>query len=58
MCKCCETIDFWKNQINTGEINCRIVIKNKRGTGSVTTKEFKMNCCPMCGRKLGDDIDE
>lgn len=53
MCKCCEEIEFWKQNINKSEeIKCKLVIRNKHNTGTITTRAFNLNYCSMCGRKI------
>lgn len=55
MCECCDEIEFWKENINKSkEMKCKLVIRNKNNTGTITTEAFDMNYCSMCGRKLGE----
>lgn len=56
MCECCNEIGFWKECVNKSKvITCKLVIKNKDNRGTITTKAFDLNYCPMCGRKLGEN---
>lgn len=53
MCKCCEEIEFWKENINKSkEIKCKLIIRNKNNRGTITTEPFTLKYCPTCGRKL------
>lgn len=53
MCKCCEEIEFWKENINKSkEIKCKLIIRNKNNKGTITTESFSLKYCPTCGRKL------
>lgn len=66
MCKCCDKIQFLK-EINKSPIpNVKRVLKatltsfskrkGERGyCGFVSYKNYDLNYCPQCGRKLGDD---
>lgn len=63
-CKCCEEIEFWRNQKSDvveyklfaklsqygWEIGER-KIKGKQ-ISTITSRAFDINYCPMCGRKL------
>ncbi len=54
MCKCCEEIEFWKQNVNKSkEMKCKLVIRNRDNTGTINTKAFDLKFCPECGRKLG-----
>lgn len=66
MCKCCEEIEFLKEQEKNRNSKFyskitvygwrdrkRRIIKN--AYFSYTSRAFELNYCPMCGRKLGDD---
>lgn len=66
MCKCCEEIEFLKNIYRIGidtrnikrELKARLTTISKRKgqrmhCGRIDYKEYDLNYCPMCGRKLG-----
>ncbi len=47
MCKCCEEIEFWKENIdNRQQMKSRIIIKSSRS--EITTEMFDLKYCPMC----------
>lgn len=63
MCKCCEVIEFWKEQEknNNSKLFAKIAVyswreKEKRIKGKqyfdYTTKAYDLKFCPQCGRKL------
>ena len=53
MCKCCEEIEFWIEEVNKEkDLFSQIVIKNKDGRGRITTQTFALKYCPECGREL------
>ena len=64
MCKCCETIEFLKEEEKNknSKIYARIAVfswrEGKRRIGSeyykCLSRPFNMDYCPMCGRRLGE----
>jgi len=67
MCKCCDEIDFWENKaIRSDYIEDKMFTRlsiyswrkgirkiKQNADGVITSKDFDLNYCPMCGRKLG-----
>lgn len=62
MCKCCDIINFWSNNLQKNDkMFARIVIygwedgeKKIKGNESFsyTSKTYDLKFCPQCGRKL------
>lgn len=53
-CKCCEEIEFWKENIdNRQQMKSRIIIKSSRS--EITTEIFDLEYCPSCGKKIGGE---
>lgn len=62
MCKCCDTIDFWKNNLQKSDkMFAKIAIYSwKEGEKKIKgnerfnyiTKAYDLKFCPQCGRKL------
>ena len=53
MCECCKYIGFLKEIYDKRfRIETAIISKSKGGT--TTHKSYKLNYCPMCGRKLSE----
>ena len=65
MCKCCETIEFWKEHksenvkekifakisVYSWEKHIRAIKSNRHS--EITSRAFTLNYCPECGRKVG-----
>ena len=63
-CKCCEEIEFWKNQksdiveyklfAKLSQYGWKIGERKIKGNqiSTITTRAFDLKFCPMCGRKL------
>ena len=62
MCKCCETIKWWRrNKDKNDKLFSKIAVYGwregerrikGRQNFDYTTKAYELNYCPMCGRKL------
>lgn len=50
MCECCENIEFLSK---TYKVKVQIISETRHG--KCIHKTYKINYCPICGRKLKED---
>lgn len=51
-CDFCKKVKFWKENTEQCRFGCMLHMRPENATGSVTTSPYKINYCPVCGKKI------